>query len=205
MRNPACGGIAKTEPLRSRLLSRWSRRRSPETNRGQKSCCGCGDSESQHNRGSSSLALPVRSSRPHGSRAHSPDPKRRSSAPRSPPSARTLRAASLLGSFLLTPSRAKVNKNDPELHREREAPMSPFVDTPDSLLQAITVKSPQDRLRVRGVVVDLTPFPRKDPRWIYGRLRGTEATIAFRCAVDDAPAPGGKRRDPGGASPGQAE
>ena len=198
MRNPACGGIAKTDPLRSRLLSRWSRRKSPETSRGQNPVAVRRLPPPRRlfrsdDRAASfpPLKQSVRGSAiepSHRTAAHGPDPERRSSASRSRPSARTIRAASLLGSFLLTPSRAKVNKNDPERRRERETSMSPFVDTPDTLLQAITVESPQHRLRVRGTVVDLTPFPRKDPRWIYGRLRGTEATIGFRCAVDDAPA-----------------
>lgn len=62
-----------------------------------------------------------------------------------------------------------------------------LVDTPDSLLEAITVKSPLERLRVRGIVVDLAPYPRQEPKWIYGRLRGIAATIGFRCDIDSAP------------------
>lgn len=64
-----------------------------------------------------------------------------------------------------------------------------FVLTPDNLLAQLRIESPREVVTVKGIVERLTPYSRdkENAKWVYGVLRGIDATMSFRCPASNTP------------------
>lgn len=69
----------------------------------------------------------------------------------------------------------------------------PSAVLPDTVLEQITLNQPRGSIVVKGTVTRLVPFPRDNPRWVYGDLRGIDRAISFRCPIHNSPRAEGER------------
>ena len=61
--------------------------------------------------------------------------------------------------------------------------------SPSTIVGAINIIVPQGLVSIEGVVTQLNPYPKIDPKVIYGDLRDLlgDAYISFKCPIDHAP------------------